>query len=154
MGEGPEVGVVKIADFGLARLFQQPLRPLSDNGIVVTIWYRAPELLLGAHHYGPAIDIWAIGCIFAEMYLKKPLFQGNPDSVDVCDLLFCFFLSINRLLINPFPFLQQDQILKTIEILGIPTPEVWPNITHLPDYPKLAAYETFVDILFDLPLIQ
>ncbi len=47
MGEGPQAGQVKIADFGLARVFQGPLRPLSDNGVVVTIWYRAPELLLG-----------------------------------------------------------------------------------------------------------
>ncbi len=45
------------ADFGLARLFQLPLRPLSENGVVVTIWYRAPELLLGAKHYTRAVDI-------------------------------------------------------------------------------------------------
>ena len=47
----PEQGCVKIADFGLARIFHAPLRPLADNGVVVTIWYRAPELLLGARHY-------------------------------------------------------------------------------------------------------
>ncbi|KXZ45461.1 CDKE1 protein [Gonium pectorale] len=61
MGEDPAVspaqhGCVKIADFGLARIFQSPARPLSDNGVVVTIWYRAPELLLGARHYTRAVD--------------------------------------------------------------------------------------------------
>jgi serine/threonine protein kinase len=59
------------------RIFKDPLRPLSDNGVVVTIWYRAPELLLGAKHYTKAIDMWAIGCIFAELLLLRPLFQGD-----------------------------------------------------------------------------
>jgi cyclin-dependent kinase 8/11 len=53
------------------------VRPLADNGVVVTIWYRAPELLLGAKHYTKAIDIWAIGCIFAELVNCKPLFPGE-----------------------------------------------------------------------------
>ncbi|KAK2966232.1 hypothetical protein RJ640_008215 [Escallonia rubra] len=57
MGEGEEQGVVKIADFGLARIYQAPLKPLSENGVVVTIWYRAPELLLGAKHYTSAVGI-------------------------------------------------------------------------------------------------
>lgn len=57
-------GVVKIGDLGLARLFSDPLQTLfSGDKIVVTIWYRAPELLLGARHYTPAIDLWAVGCI-------------------------------------------------------------------------------------------
>jgi len=55
MGAGKEEGTVKIADFGLARIFQSPQRPLSDNGVVVTVWYRAPELLLGAKHYTQAV---------------------------------------------------------------------------------------------------
>ena len=62
---------------GLARFIRSPLRPLSDNGMVVTIWYRAPELLLGAMHYTGAVDIWATGCIFAELMTLKPLFQGD-----------------------------------------------------------------------------
>lgn len=57
MGEGEEHGIIKIADFGLARIYQAPLKPLSDNGVVVTIWYRAPELLLGAKHYTSAVDM-------------------------------------------------------------------------------------------------
>lgn len=76
MGEGEEHGIIKIADFGLARIYQAPLKPLSDNGVVVTIWYRAPELLLGAKHYTSAVDMWAVGCIFAELLTLKPLFQG------------------------------------------------------------------------------
>ncbi|KAJ8441216.1 hypothetical protein Cgig2_024945 [Carnegiea gigantea] len=76
MGEGEEQGVVKIADFGLARIYQAPLKALADNGVVVTIWYRAPELLLGAKHYTSAVDMWAVGCIFAELLTLKPLFQG------------------------------------------------------------------------------
>ncbi|KAG0472565.1 hypothetical protein HPP92_013993 [Vanilla planifolia] len=57
MGEGDEQGVVKIADFGLARIYQAPLKPLAENGVVVTIWYRAPELLLGAKHYTSAVGV-------------------------------------------------------------------------------------------------
>src|SRR2546426_106464 len=72
MGEGPERGRVKIADMGFARLFNAPLKPLADlDPVVVTFWYRAPELLLGARHYTKAIDIWAIGCIFAELLTSE-----------------------------------------------------------------------------------
>lgn len=67
---------VKIADFGLARIFRNPLRALHQDGPVVTVWYRAPELLLGAKQYTPAIDTWAVGCIMAEMMLTRALFTG------------------------------------------------------------------------------
>ena len=63
----------------MCRLYTHPLRPLSDNGVVVTIWYRAPELLLGAKHYTPAVDVWSLGCIFAELVLLRPLFCGEED---------------------------------------------------------------------------
>jgi cyclin-dependent kinase 8/11 len=79
MGKGPDYGRVKIADFGMARLFQQPLRALHYDGVVVTVWYRAPELLLGAKHYTKAIDMWAIGCIFGELLTSSPLFQVEPN---------------------------------------------------------------------------
>jgi len=79
MGRGPEIGTVKIADFGMARLFQQPLRSLHHDGVVVTVWYRAPELLLGAKHYTKSIDMWAIGCIFGELLTNTPLFQGKEE---------------------------------------------------------------------------
>lgn len=65
MGEGPERGRVKIADMGFARLFNAPLKPLADlDPVVVTFWYRAPELLLGARHYTKAIGKAVFGAYF------------------------------------------------------------------------------------------
>lgn len=70
-------GTVKIADFGLSRTFSIPIRPYTHE--VVTLWYRAPEILLGAIEYCTPVDIWAIGCIFVEMVTKKPLFTGDSE---------------------------------------------------------------------------
>ena len=82
MGEGPERGRVKIADMGFARLFNSPLKPLADlDPVVVTFWYRAPELLLGSRHYTKAIDIWAIGCIFAELLTSEPIFHCRQEDI-------------------------------------------------------------------------
>ena len=83
MGDGGERGRVKIADFGLARVMRDPLRPLADNGVVVTVWYRAPELLLGARHHGPPVDAWAAGCVLAELALLTPLFRGREAETAV-----------------------------------------------------------------------
>ncbi|KAL5174071.1 Cyclin-dependent kinase E-1 [Glycine soja] len=134
MGEGEEHGVVKIADFGLARIYQAPLKPLSDNGVVVTIWYRAPELLLGAKHYTSAVgilllkfyflcvgyqDMWAVGCIFAELLTLKPLFQGAEVKATS----------------NPFQLDQLDKIFKDIvTVPGHPTLEKWPSLASLPHW--------------------
>jgi cyclin-dependent kinase 8/11 len=115
MGEGDEQGVVKIGDFGLARIYQAPLKPLCDNGVVVTIWYRAPELLLGVKHYTTAVDMWAVGCIFAELLTLKPLFQGVEDKS------------------TPNPF-QLDQLDKIFKVLGHPTLEKWPTLANLPHW--------------------
>ncbi|KAH9538839.1 hypothetical protein CY35_15G027700 [Sphagnum magellanicum] len=115
MGEGEEQGVVKIGDFGLARIYQAPLKPLCDNGVVVTIWYRAPELLLGVKHYTTAVDMWAVGCIFAELLTLKPLFQGVEDKS------------------TPNPF-QLDQLDKIFKVLGHPTLEKWPTLANLPHW--------------------
>ena len=74
---GQTIGVVKITDFGLARIFKEPTQPLCNvESVVVTLWYRSPELLLNAKHFTPAIDVWAVGCIFAEMIGAKVLFKG------------------------------------------------------------------------------
>ncbi|KAI4486131.1 hypothetical protein M0802_012551 [Mischocyttarus mexicanus] len=70
-------GVIKVADFGLGRAFGIPVRVYTHE--VVTLWYRAPEILLGSSRYSCAIDVWSIGCIFAEMVMKKPLFQGDSE---------------------------------------------------------------------------
>jgi len=58
-------GVIKLADFGLARAFGLPVKTYTHE--VVTLWYRAPEILLGQKQYSTPVDIWSVGCIFAEM---------------------------------------------------------------------------------------
>lgn len=96
---------IKIGDFGLARTYSLPVRPYSQE--VVTLWYRAPEILLGSVEYSTPIDIWSIGCIFAEMVTKKPLFAGDSDL---------------------------DQLYRIFRILGTPNETIWPGFTKLKDY--------------------
>ncbi|CAI0428595.1 unnamed protein product [Linum tenue] len=68
----------KIADFGLANFFvPKPKRPLTTR--VVTLWYRAPELLLGATDYGVGIDLWSVGCLLAEMFVGRPIMPGRTE---------------------------------------------------------------------------
>lgn len=98
-------GLIKLADFGLARAFTIPLREYTHE--VVTLWYRAPEILLGSNYYSVGIDIWSVGCIVAEMFTRTPLFQGDSEL---------------------------DQIYSIFEILGTPTNEIWPEFTDLPEY--------------------
>uniref|UniRef100_A0A1I7XXL2 Protein kinase domain-containing protein n=2 Tax=Steinernema glaseri TaxID=37863 RepID=A0A1I7XXL2_9BILA len=100
-----EKGVVKLADFGLARAIGVPLRAYTHE--VVTLWYRAPEVLLGVEKYSMAVDVWSIGCIFAEMVTKKPLFPGDSEI---------------------------DQIFKIFRILGTPNEMTWPGVTSLRDF--------------------
>jgi serine/threonine protein kinase len=71
--------VVKIADFGMARVFAEPPAPLYFDGTVCTIWYRAPELFLGSMNYTAAVDIWSAGCIFAELLAADAVFKGSED---------------------------------------------------------------------------
>lgn len=75
---------VKIADFGLSRVVQQPLRPMSRE--IVTLWYRAPEVIMAQTEYSIGVDIWAIGCIMAELFLKKPIFCGDSQSSQLFDI--------------------------------------------------------------------
>ena len=70
---------VKITDFGLSRRYYPSIHDRSYTNEVVTIWYRCPELLLGTTHYGSKVDIWSLGCIMAELYLKKPIFPGESE---------------------------------------------------------------------------
>ncbi|TPX34514.1 hypothetical protein SmJEL517_g02841 [Synchytrium microbalum] len=96
-------GMIKVADFGLARRFGEPLGNMTQ--LVVTLWYRAPELLLGAKEYTTAIDMWSIGCIFGEIVNKEPLLPGRGD---------------------------MDQLTKIFKLLGTPTEELWPGLKELP----------------------
>ena len=70
-------GILKVGDFGLAREYGSPLKPYTS--VVVTLWYRAPELLLGIKEYSTHIDAWSVGCIFGELLQMKPLFTGKSD---------------------------------------------------------------------------
>ncbi|OXC81595.1 serine/threonine-protein kinase SSN3 [Cryptococcus neoformans] len=114
-------GVVKIGDLGLARLWHKPLAQqglFGGDKVVVTIWYRAPELILGAKHYTAAVDIWAVGCIYAELLSLRPIFKGDEAKMDGKKSL---------------PF-QRDQMGKICEVLGPVKPEQWPGIVHMPEY--------------------
>ncbi|KAK2495869.1 hypothetical protein MC885_006824 [Smutsia gigantea] len=129
-----ELGAIKLADFGLARAFGVPLRTYthevlwdkgersSAKGVtravshlkavflptqVVTLWYRAPEILLGSKFYSTAVDVWSIGCIFAEMVTRKALFPGDSEI---------------------------DQLFRIFRTLGTPNEATWPGVTQLPDY--------------------
>lgn len=115
-------GKVKIGDLGLARLFYKPLHSLfNGDKVVVTIWYRAPELLLGSRHYTPAVDLWAVGCIFAELLSLRPIFKGEEAKMDSKKTV---------------PF-QRNQMQKIVEVIGMPSKERWPLLTAMPEYPQL-----------------
>uniref|UniRef100_UPI00358ECB08 cyclin-dependent kinase 1-like n=1 Tax=Myxine glutinosa TaxID=7769 RepID=UPI00358ECB08 len=98
-------GTLKIADFGLARALGIPVRVYTHE--VVTLWYRAPEVLLGAARYSTPIDVWSIGTIFAEIAQRRPLFHGDSEI---------------------------DQLFRIFQILGTPTSAVWPGVEALPDF--------------------
>lgn len=98
-------GILKIADFGLARAYCPPIRPLTHE--VVTLWYRPPEILLGSQAYAPPVDVWAVGTIFVEMVTKRPLFPGDSEI---------------------------DQLYKIFRQLGTPSENVWRGVNTLQDW--------------------
>ncbi|EGT38523.1 hypothetical protein CAEBREN_21584 [Caenorhabditis brenneri] len=98
-------GVIKIADFGLARNFSFPSRNYTHE--VVTLWYRPPEILLGSQRYSASLDMWSLGCIFAEIASNKPLFPGE------CEI---------------------SQLFKIFEIVGTPNSTNWPGVDDFPHY--------------------
>lgn len=121
-------GVVKIGDLGLARIIYQPLQPLfAGDKVVVTIWYRAPELLMGAKHYHKAIDCWAVGCVFAELASLRPIFKGEEAKLDSK---------------KNVPF-QRDQLLKIFEVLGTPQERDWPGVTDMPEYQNMKRLDPY-----------
>lgn len=94
-----------LADFGLARAFSIPSKAYTHE--VVTLWYRAPEILLGQVKYGPSMDIWSLGCIVAEIATAQPIFPGDSEI---------------------------DTIFKIFRVLGTPDEQIWPGVTQLQDY--------------------
>ena len=105
-------GRLKIGDFGLARLYGSPLGHMTQT--VVTLWYRAPELLLGCKEYTTAIDMWSVGCIFAEFLLKEPLFPGRSE-IETLDKIF--------------------------KLLGTPNEKIWPGLHRLPNVQRVMFVE-------------
>ena len=103
--------VLKLADFGLARAFGIPIRQYTRE--VITLWYRAPEILLGCKQYSTPVDLWSIGCIFAEMAMLKPLFPGDSEI---------------------------DELFKIFQILGTPSEETWRGVRQLPGTSVLAWF--------------
>lgn len=85
-------GVLKIADFGLAN-FSKPKKQQPLTSRVVTLWYRPPELLLGSTTYGEAVDLWSVGCVFAELFLGRPILKGRTEVRTF--FLICFLTSWN-----------------------------------------------------------
>ncbi|XP_072954809.1 cyclin-dependent kinase B1-1 [Typha angustifolia] len=100
-----EKGILKIADLGLGRAFTIPLKSYTHE--IVTLWYRAPEVLLGTTHYSTGVDMWSVGCIFAEMVRRQALFPGDSEL---------------------------QQLLNIFRLLGTPTEEQWPGVTSLRDW--------------------
>lgn len=112
-------GVIKIADFGLARVYhgRVPVKGLGPGGgernytaLVVTRWYRPPELLLGERKYTTAVDMWGVGCVFGELFTKKPILVGSLDA---------------------------NQVQIIFELAGPPNRENWPDASLLPNKPDL-----------------
>eukprot|EP00475_Leptophrys_vorax_P010887 TRINITY_DN17447_c0_g3_i1.p1 TRINITY_DN17447_c0_g3~~TRINITY_DN17447_c0_g3_i1.p1 ORF type:complete len:362 (+),score=110.70 TRINITY_DN17447_c0_g3_i1:99-1088(+) len=100
-----ENNCLKLADFGLARAYSLPIGVITHE--VVTLWYRAPEILLGSRSYSTPVDMWSAGCIFAELVNKTPLFPGDSEI---------------------------DQIFRIFRVLGTPDEDVWRGISSLRDY--------------------
>lgn len=118
-------GMLKLADFGLARASGMPLKNYTHE--VVTLWYRSPEILLGSKVYSTSIDIWSIGCIFAEMCLAHPFFPGDSEI---------------------------DEIFRIFRTLGTPSESVWPGVSLLPDYkPNFPSWSP-LDLKIVLPDLE
>jgi len=98
-------GDLKLADFGLARAFGIPVRSYTHE--VVTLWYRAPDVLMGSRKYSTPVDLWSVGCIFGEMAAGRALFPGTSD---------------------------HDQLMRIFKVLGTPTEDTWPTMIDLPEY--------------------
>ncbi|KAF8346316.1 CMGC/CDK/CDC2 protein kinase [Amanita rubescens] len=121
---------LKLADFGLARAFGIPMRTYTHE--VVTLWYRAPEVLLGSRHYSTAIDMWSVGCIFAEMAMQgAPLFPGDSEIDQIFKIFRCVHCGCHLVILKRVYLIV---ISITCRILGTPNEQIWPGVSSLPDY--------------------
>ncbi|KAL2357266.1 putative cyclin-dependent protein kinase [Cryomyces antarcticus] len=118
-------GQLKLADFGLARAFGIPVNTFSNE--VVTLWYRAPDVLLGSRTYNTSIDIWSAGCIMAEMYSGRPLFPGTTN---------------------------EDQLQKIFRLMGTPSERSWPGISQFPEYKANFHVYSTQDMRLILPQVD
>ena len=105
-------GEVKLADFGLARSFSDPYRAMTN--MVITRWYRPPELLFGAKFYSGVVDVWSMGLVFAELIIRTPFVAGNSD---------------------------MHQIELISQAIGTPTEENWPGVSSLPQYMRIGTHQ-------------
>lgn len=122
MGDGLERGCIKITDLGMARTFHSPLKPLAEiDSVVVTCWYRAPELFLGSRHYTKAIDLFSIGCIFAELLTNFPMFNCVQEQTS----------QSNR---SPY---QHNQLDKLFTVMGYPSFKDWDDLRQMPRFTTL-----------------
>lgn len=154
-------GTVKIGDLGLARIYHSPLQSLwTSDKVVVTIWYRPPDLLLGARHYTTAVDVWSVGCIFGELIANRPMFKGEeakpepPGGAASGVLLTATTTTNHGSLAQPaapatamkkvsgVPF-QRDQLTKIFEVMGSPSKARYPSLGALPDAPHLSSLPNF-----------
>mmetsp|Transcript_28855 Transcript_28855/g.35517 ORF Transcript_28855/g.35517 Transcript_28855/m.35517 type:complete len:337 (+) Transcript_28855:273-1283(+) len=106
------LGKVKLCDFGFARFHTEFTSVERYTPLVVTLWYRAPELLLGSKIYGAPIDNWALGCVLGELMLHRPLLAGSNEV---------------------------SQVRLIFELLGFPNEDIWPGWVKLPLYDQLAS---------------
>lgn len=116
---------LKLADFGLSRCFQMPFKPYTRS--VQTLWYRAPELLLGCKLYDTSIDLWSVGCIFAELVTGEALFSGANE---------------------------KDVLLKIFQLRGTPDSSTWPEFNSFASIPENLPSWTAVtlsSVFQDLP---
>lgn len=121
-------GVLKITDFGLARPFDE-LRQGNYTPNVVTRWYRSPEICMGTVDYDTWIDVWSMGCIFGELYMRRPILAGNSDT---------------------------DQLFKIFDMVGVPD-ESWqdwkkcPGAEVLQGFHKTTADPSLSRTFFTIP---
>ncbi|THG19692.1 hypothetical protein TEA_014798 [Camellia sinensis var. sinensis] len=99
--------MLKLADFGSVREIGVPLQTYTKGEKVASLWYKAPELLLGGQKYSTLVDIWSASCVFAELVIQQPFFDGATDFV---------------------------QVIKVFSITGKPNEETWPRVTSIYDF--------------------